>query len=84
MMSQRKIPEFVSVGFIAQKCGVSNTTVLRWIGTGELPAFRLPGGHYRIGMNDFHTFCERYKMPVGELTTATAAAPKKKNRKKSQ
>lgn len=57
-------PEFISVGFIAKRCGVSNTTVLRWIGTGQLPAFRLPGGHYRIERSDFSEFLTRYSMPV--------------------
>ena len=47
-VSEQWTPEFISVGYIAKGCGVSNTTVLRWISTGQLPAFRLPGGHYRI------------------------------------
>ena len=59
-------PEYISVGFIAKRCGVSNTTVLRWIGTGQLPAFRLPGGHYRIGNQDFSEFLSKYSMPVGK------------------
>jgi len=57
-------PEFISVGFIAKRCGVSNTTVLRWISTGRLPAFRLPGGHYRIDSYDFSRFLTRYSLPV--------------------
>jgi excisionase family DNA binding protein len=57
------MPEFISVGFAAKHCGVSNTTVLRWIATGRLPAFRLPGGHFRISSNDFTDFMTRYKIP---------------------
>ncbi len=56
-------PEFISVGFIAKGCGVSNTTVLRWISTGQLPAFRLPGGHYRIERDDLSTFLARHDIP---------------------
>jgi len=56
-------PEFISVGFIAKHCGVSNTTVLRWIGAGELQAFRLPGGHHRIGREDLFRFLNKYNMP---------------------
>ncbi len=56
-------PEFISVGFIAKHCGVSNTTVLRWIGAGELPAFRLPGGHHRINREDLLRFLNKYNMP---------------------
>ena len=63
-ISEQWTPEYISVGFIAKRCGVSNTTVLRWIGTGQLPAFRLPGGHYRVGRQDFSDFLTRYSMPV--------------------
>jgi len=50
----RAIPEYVSTGFITRRCGVSNTTVLRWIADGKLPAFRLPSGHYRVGRDEFN------------------------------
>lgn len=53
-------PEYISVGFVAKRCGVSNTTVLLWISTGRLPAFRLPGGHFRVGSGDFAYFISRY------------------------
>jgi excisionase family DNA binding protein len=62
-ISEQWIPEFVPVGFIARRCGVSNTTVLRWINTGYLPAFRLPGGHFRIDRSDFSEFLNRFHMP---------------------
>jgi excisionase family DNA binding protein len=61
--SEQWAPEFISVGFIAKRCGVSNTTVLRWISTGQLPAFRLPGGHYRIERNNFAEFLTKYSIP---------------------
>jgi excisionase family DNA binding protein len=57
-------PEYISVGFIAKSCGVSNTTVLRWITTKQLPAFRLPGGHYRIVKDDFTRFLSKHDMPA--------------------
>jgi excisionase family DNA binding protein len=66
---ERQIPEYISVGFIAKRCGVSNTTVLRWITTGQLPAFRLPGGHYRVGQTDFSEFLAKYNMPAQYLRT---------------
>ena len=62
--SEQWTPEYISVGFIAKRCGVSNTTVLRWISTGELPAFRLPGGHFRVGRADFSEFLTKYHMPA--------------------
>ena len=66
--TERLNQEYISVGFIAKHCGVSNTTVLRWIGAGRLPAFRLPGGHYRIGRDDLSNFLAKYGMPEGNLT----------------
>ncbi len=62
--SEQWAPELISVGFIAKRCGVSNTTVLRWISTGQLDAFRLPGGHYRIERNNFLGFLTKYSIPV--------------------
>jgi len=62
--SEQWSPEHISVGFIAKCCGVSNTTVLRWITTGQLPAFRLPGGHYRVVKDDFSEFMTKYHMPI--------------------
>jgi excisionase family DNA binding protein len=59
-------PEYISVGFVAKCCGVSNTTVLRWISAGELEAFRLPGGHYRIEKGHLSDFLARYHMPLIE------------------
>jgi excisionase family DNA binding protein len=55
--------EYISVGFVARHCGVSNTTVLRWIEAGQLPAFRLPGGHHRIGRTDLSDFLTKYHIP---------------------
>jgi excisionase family DNA binding protein len=60
------VPHYVSVGFVAKQCGVSNTTVLRWIGKGELPAFRLPGGHYRVDGRDLAAFSRKYRLPYDE------------------
>jgi excisionase family DNA binding protein len=64
---QQWIPEYISVGFVAKRCGVSNTTVLRWIGAGQLSAFRLPGGHYRIHNQDFSDFMFKFSMPIHEI-----------------
>ena len=62
-------PECITVGFIAKRCGVSNTTVLRWIEKGELLAFRLPAGHYRIGRKDFADFLTSCGMLVPDRTS---------------
>jgi excisionase family DNA binding protein len=62
-------PEYVTVGFIARRCGVSNTTVLRWIEKGELPAFRLPAGHYRIARDNFAAFLTSYGIPAPDMAS---------------
>ena len=51
---------------IAEYCQVGKSTVLEWIRSGRLKAFRLPGGHYRIDKEDFREFLERWDMPVRE------------------
>jgi len=57
-------PEYITTGFVAEHCGVSKTTVLRWIEKGRLVAFRLPDGHYRIYKNDFAEFLVKYSIPI--------------------
>ena len=49
---------------IAAYCQVSKSTVLEWIKSGRLNAFRLPSGHYRIDKKDFREFLEEWNMPV--------------------
>ena len=51
---------------VAMYCLVSKSTVLKWIRDGELQAFRLPSGHYRIAKEDFRDLLERYDMPIKE------------------
>ena len=51
---------------IASSCMVSTVTVRRWIQRGELMAFRLPSGHYRVSAADFRDFLKRYGMPLDE------------------
>jgi len=49
---------------IAAYCQVSKSTVLEWIKSERLKAFRLPSGHYRIDKNDFRVFLEKWHIPV--------------------
>jgi len=57
-------PEYVTTGFVAERCGVSSVTVLRWIEKGRLLAFRLPDGHYRIHRDDFSKFLTKHSIPI--------------------
>lgn len=66
-MSTRReewLPEYLTTGYVAKYCGVSNTTALRWIKKGQLQAFVLPSGHYRIHKDDFIKFIENYRKMV--------------------
>jgi excisionase family DNA binding protein len=67
--------EYFSVGFVGKHCGVSNTTVLRWVVAGQLPAFRLPGGHYRVGREDLAAFLKKYHMPDSVAIPANNITP---------
>jgi excisionase family DNA binding protein len=54
------LPERIKIKDIAGNCMVSQTTVRRWIENGQLRAFRLPSGHYRINRTDYRRFLEEY------------------------
>ena len=54
----------LTTGDIASYCQVTKSTVLVWIKGGKLKAFQLPSGHYRIDVNNFKEFLERWNMPV--------------------
>ena len=56
----------LTTGVIAQYCGVTGVTVLRWIRKGHLSAFRLPGGHYRIARDDFSNFLAEHNISISE------------------
>lgn len=49
---------------VAVYCQVSKSTVLEWIKSGRLKAFRLPSGHYRIDKKSFREFLEKWNMPI--------------------
>jgi len=65
-LPQKKYPENIRLTSqdIATYCQVSKSTVLEWIKSGRLKAFRLPGGHYRIDKQDFGEFLEKWNMPI--------------------
>ena len=65
-MPAKKRPETVKLTSkdIADYCQVSKSTVLEWIKSDRLKAFRLPSGHYRIDKKDFKDFLEKFSMPI--------------------
>ncbi|MFC1990169.1 excisionase family DNA-binding protein [Chloroflexota bacterium] len=72
-------PEYLTTGFVARRCGVSNMTVLRWITNGRLLAFKLPAGHYRINRNDFTEFLANHN-----ITLANSESEKPDHRRAKQ
>jgi len=59
-----KSTDTLTTGEASRYCHVSNLSVLKWIKSGSLKAYRTPGGHYRILKSDFIDFLVRYNMPV--------------------
>lgn len=42
----------ITVTATAQELGVAKQTVYRWIASGQIRTFRLPGGHFRIPLDE--------------------------------
>jgi excisionase family DNA binding protein len=56
---------FLTTGEAARWCGVSLVTVLRWIRSGRLQAYRLPGrGDHRISRQHFNGFLAEHGLPL--------------------
>lgn len=54
----------LTTGQIAQYCHVSHRAVLQWVASGKLKAYRTPGNHSRVSVDDFLAFLHQYSMPV--------------------
>ncbi|MFQ5736992.1 MAG: response regulator [Thermodesulfobacteriota bacterium] len=55
-----------TTGEIAGFCHVTINAVKKWIASGKLSAFRTPGGHYRVGREEFMSFLDKYKLNIKE------------------
>lgn len=51
---------------VARLCGVSPGTVVRWVESGRLQAYRTPGGHRRVMRTALLSFCRQYDVPMLE------------------
>jgi len=56
----------LTTGDVARYCHVSQFTVSKWIRQGKLSAYVTPGGHYRITLDKFRAFLNRYGMPIDD------------------
>jgi len=55
----------LSTGEVARVLHVTPVCVLRWIRAGKLPAYRFPGGHFRIARFAFRKFLADNHIPLG-------------------
>ena len=55
--------EDLSLGKVARLCGVSRSTVYRWVVGGQLQAYPLPSGHFRVKPIDVSRFCQANGVP---------------------
>lgn len=64
-------------GEIANYCDVHQRTVSRWIASGQLKGFKLPGrGNYRVLLGDFLAFLRQQQMPVPPVLQHQLQAPR--------
>ena len=54
----------LTTGEIAKFCHVTHRGVLKWVESGKLKAYRTPGKHSRVSVEDFLSFLKQYKMPI--------------------
>ena len=58
MSNRMEIPgrKYITTGTASRECGVSKSTILKWIKQGRLQTLCLPSGHYRIDKAAFEKF----------------------------
>ena len=49
---------------IAKYCDVSPRTAIQWISEGKIKAYRTPGNHCRVKIEDFIPFLKEYNIPI--------------------
>src|ERR1700691_3737542 len=54
----------LTTGQIAKHCHVTHRGVLKWVESGKLKAYRTPGNHSRVSIEDFISFLKEYNMPI--------------------
>ena len=72
-MSTSRTSPFLSVGKVARMCGVSNRTVLNWIGQGKIEAHALPSGHFRVHVDEVRSFMQANEMELPARISEAAA-----------
>ncbi|OGX56560.1 MAG: hypothetical protein A2447_02940 [Omnitrophica WOR_2 bacterium RIFOXYC2_FULL_38_12] len=63
---------------IAEYCDVSPRTAVQWISEGKIKAYRTPGNHSRVKIEDFLTFLKNYNIPIPKEFISTDSQDNKK------
>ncbi len=73
--------DHLSLGSVAKRCNVSRTTVYRWIISGQLKAYSLPSGHFRVIPTDLDEFCASFGITqnLADGSGGRRAVPNKTN-----
>ena len=72
-------PDNLSLGSVAKRCNVSRTTVYRWIISGQLKAYSLPSGHFRVTPTDLEDFCVSFGIAKLGVNGTRRASPNQIN-----
>lgn len=60
----KSTPKPLTLGDISRYCHVDRVTVQRWVKNSLIPAYRTPGGHYRVSKENFRRFLRKNDMPI--------------------
>jgi len=72
MSKENDKKELLTTGEVAKYCHVTHRGVLKWVESGKLKAYRTPGKHSRVSVEDFLSFLQKYNMPIpAELQSAS-------------
>jgi len=53
-------------------CNVSSKTIINWVESGHIKAYRTVGGHRRINKSDLETFMEKQGIPIPRVEEGNA------------
>jgi excisionase family DNA binding protein len=56
----------------SQYCKVSPQTIINWIDSGYINAYKTPGGHRRISQKDLEAFMEKQGIPIPDVVEEDA------------
>lgn len=62
--------DILTVFKASKQCNVSPKTIINWIESGHIPAYKTVGGHRRIKQSDLVAFMTKQGIPISEDTPA--------------